>query len=83
MQINYVAISEIQSSITKEISKKVLEILSVHKPFFSERYPLFSECKSSVNQMKITLKLTKKKPSWSESNQILQRLSLEQQITEK
>ena len=35
MQINYVAISEIQLSITKEISKKALEILSVHKPLFS------------------------------------------------
>ena len=35
--------------LTKEINKKVLETLSVHKPLISEHYLLFSECKPSIN----------------------------------
>ena len=45
---------------TKEIKKKVLKVLSVRKPLFSDNQPLFSERKPSINRVKITLKLTKK-----------------------
>ena len=34
--------------------------LSVRKPLFSERQLLFSECKPSINRVKILLELTEK-----------------------
>ena len=39
--------------LTEEINKKVLKTLNVYKP-------LFSKCKLSINQVKITLNVTKK-----------------------
>ena len=44
-----------------EINKKVWKTFSVCKPLFSKREPLFNECKLSINQVKITLKLTRNK----------------------
>ena len=49
----------------------------MHKPPFSECQPLFSEHKLSINQAKITSTLLINKPSSTELNRGLQRLSLE------
>ena len=59
MQINQQLV-RFRQVLTEEINKKVLKVISVLKPLFSEHYPLFSECKPSINQVKFTLKLTKK-----------------------
>ena len=44
-------------SIIEEINKKVLGTLSVCKLLFSEHWPLFSERKPIINQVKITLEV--------------------------
>ena len=54
MQINHQLV-RFNQVLTKEINKKVLKPLNVQKS-------LFSECKPSINGVKITLKLTEKKP---------------------
>ena len=59
MQINQQLV-RFNRVLTKEINKKVLKTLSVRKPFFSECYRLFSECRQSINRQKVTLILTKK-----------------------
>ena len=52
MQINQQLV-RFNRVLTKEVNKKVIKTLSVHKL-------LFSEHKLSINQVKITLKLTEK-----------------------
>ena len=60
MEINQQLVRFNQVLITKEINKKPLKVLSVHKLLFNEHKLFFSERKLSVNRVKITLKLNKK-----------------------
>ena len=60
MQINQQLVRVNQVLTIKEINKKVLKVLSVHKPLFTEHKLLFSERQPSINRVKITLKLNKK-----------------------
>ena len=60
MQINQQLVRFNQVLMIKEINKIVLKVLSVHKPLLTEHKLLFSECKPSINRVKITLKLIKK-----------------------
>ena len=59
MQINQQLVT-FNRVLTEEINKKVLKTLNMPKTLFSERQPLFSEHKPSINQVKITMKLTEK-----------------------
>ena len=52
MQINQQLV-RFNQVLTKEINKKVLKTLSVHKPLFREHKP-------SINRVKMTLKLIEK-----------------------
>ena len=60
MQINQQLVRFNQVLIIKEINKKVLKVLGVHKPLFTKHKLLFSEHKPSIDRLKITLKLKKK-----------------------
>ena len=60
MQINQQLVRFNQVLIIKEINKKVLKVLSMHKLLFTEQKLLFSEHKPSIDRVKITLKLNRK-----------------------
>ena len=60
MQINQQLVRFNQVLIIKEINKKVLKVLSMHKLLFTEQKLLFSEYKPSTDRVKITQKLKRK-----------------------
>ena len=60
MQINQQLVRFNQVLIIKEIKKKVLKVLSMHKLLFTEQKVLFSEYKPSIDRVKITQKLKRK-----------------------
>ena len=60
MQINQQLVRFNQVLIIKEINKKVLKVLSMHKLLFTEQKLLFSENEPSIDRVKITQKLNRK-----------------------